>query len=101
MRLDGLDVLASNVEEMKGLNEAKRDLLDTSGLNAEDSGSKIRREETSSASLKTAMSQQRVNANAAYMLTLQDKRPANATPCAVDMDVDAAEELSVTKKTRK
>ncbi len=31
------------------------------------------------------------------MLTPKDKRPVNATPCTVDMDVDAAEELSITK----
>ncbi len=51
--------------------------------------------------LKAAMNQKRVDANAACMLTPQDKRPANATPCTVDMDVDAAEELSVTKPMRK
>ncbi len=43
------------------------------------------------------MSQQRVDANAECVLTPNDKRPANATPCTVDMDVDAAEDRSVTK----
>ncbi len=50
---------------------------------------------------KAVKSQKRVGANAACMRTPQDKRPANATPCTVDMDVDAAEERSVTKQTRK
>ncbi len=31
------------------------------------------------------------------MLTPKDKRPAIKTTCTVDMDVDAAEELSITK----
>ncbi len=43
------------------------------------------------------MSQQWVNANAACMLTTNNKRPAIATPCTVDMDVDAAEALGITK----
>ncbi len=87
-----------------------------SDIKKEGSEGKKRREETFSASLKTAMCQQgvnandspkaamnqkRVDANAACMLTPQDKRPANATPSTVHTYVDAAEELSVTKQTRK
>ncbi len=80
---------------MKGFLKAKLDHLDNSDLEEEDAGGEKRREETFSASPKAAMSQQRVNADAACMLTPKDKRPA--TPCTVDMNVDAAEELSITK----
>ncbi len=95
MRLEGLDVLASNAEEMKGCLKATLDRLDTPDLKEEGAGGK--KEEIFSTSPKAAMSQRRVHANAACMLTQKNKRPAISTPCTVDMDVDAAEELSITK----
>ncbi len=42
------------------------------------------------------MSQQMVDSSTARTLT-KDKQPAIATPCIVAMDVDAAEELNITK----
>ncbi len=42
------------------------------------------------------MSQPRADANAACMPTPKDKRPAIATPYIIDLDVDAAVELSIT-----
>ncbi len=46
------------------------------------------------------MSQQLVDSNAACTLT-KDKQPTIATPCTVAMDVDAAEERSITKANAK
>ncbi len=43
------------------------------------------------------MSQQMVESSAARTLT-KDKQLAIATPCIVAMDVDAAEELNITKE---
>ncbi len=90
------NVLASNVEEMKEFLKAALDRLETTDLKEEGAGGKKRREETLSSSPKAAMSQQIVESNAACTLT-KDKQPAIATPCTVAMDVDAAEELSITK----
>ncbi len=64
MRLDGFDVLASNVEEMKGCYKATLDFLD-----------KKEGKETFSASLKMAMSQQMVNANDYLKAAMSQKRP--------------------------
>ncbi len=97
VRLDGLNVLSSNVEEMKEFLKLRLDRLDNSGLKEEGAGGKKRGEQAFSVSPKAGMSQQRINANTAFMLTPKDKRPALTTTCEVDMGVDAAEELSIAK----
>ncbi len=80
---------------MKGFLKARLDRLDISGLKEKGAGTKRGREETFSASPKAAMSQQMVDSSAACTLT-KDKQTAIATPCTVAMDVDVAEELSIT-----
>ncbi len=88
-------MLASNVEEMKEFLKAALDRLETTDLKEEGAGVK-KREDTLNSSPKVAMSQQMVDSSAACTLT-RGKQPAIATPCTVAMDVDAAEELSITK----
>ncbi len=67
------------------------DHLDTSDLKEEGTGGKNRRKKTFIASPKT-ITHRRVDSNAAYVSTPNDKRSANAISHTVAMDVDAADE---------